>query len=137
MKYCTKCGSEIGDEAVVCVHCGCAVGTRGVKYCTKCGQPINEDAVVCVHCGCAVEGKKSNVNNENDTLLTIIKIFMIIGCVVRAGFFIVSLAWTIPMTLKVWRTIKEGGTLTTGFKVCTLIFVDIVTGICMLCTDKI
>lgn len=25
MKYCEKCGKEIMDEAVVCVHCGCAV----------------------------------------------------------------------------------------------------------------
>lgn len=26
MKYCTKCGKEIMDEAVVCPNCGCAVG---------------------------------------------------------------------------------------------------------------
>lgn len=25
MKFCTKCGKELVDEAVVCVHCGCAV----------------------------------------------------------------------------------------------------------------
>ena len=25
MKYCSKCGKEIHDEAVVCVHCGCRV----------------------------------------------------------------------------------------------------------------
>jgi len=24
MKYCTKCGKELMDEAVVCPHCGCA-----------------------------------------------------------------------------------------------------------------
>lgn len=23
MKYCSKCGKEIVDEAVICVHCGC------------------------------------------------------------------------------------------------------------------
>ena len=23
--YCKKCGKEINDEAVVCIHCGCAV----------------------------------------------------------------------------------------------------------------
>lgn len=23
--YCQKCGKEINDDAVVCVHCGCAV----------------------------------------------------------------------------------------------------------------
>ena len=25
MKYCTNCGSQIADEAVVCVNCGCPV----------------------------------------------------------------------------------------------------------------
>lgn len=25
MKYCSKCGAEIHDEAVVCPYCGCAV----------------------------------------------------------------------------------------------------------------
>ena len=25
MKFCTKCGKEILDEAVICPHCGCVV----------------------------------------------------------------------------------------------------------------
>ena len=28
-----------------------------MKYCSKCGNQISEDAAVCMHCGCAVEGK--------------------------------------------------------------------------------
>ena len=30
MKYCSHCGKEINDEAVVCVHCGCAVSDPGI-----------------------------------------------------------------------------------------------------------
>lgn len=26
MKYCSGCGKEIMDQAVICPHCGCAVG---------------------------------------------------------------------------------------------------------------
>lgn len=26
-----------------------------MKFCSKCGKEINNDAVVCVHCGCAIE----------------------------------------------------------------------------------
>ena len=26
MKYCKKCGKEVNDEAVVCIHCGCSIG---------------------------------------------------------------------------------------------------------------
>ncbi len=25
MKFCSKCGKEIHDDAVMCIHCGCAV----------------------------------------------------------------------------------------------------------------
>lgn len=25
MKFCSKCGNQIPDEAVICVHCGCQV----------------------------------------------------------------------------------------------------------------
>ncbi len=25
MSFCSKCGKEINDEAVICVHCGCSV----------------------------------------------------------------------------------------------------------------
>lgn len=28
--FCTKCGAEINDSAVVCVNCGCAVGGKQV-----------------------------------------------------------------------------------------------------------
>jgi len=31
MKYCTRCGAELVDEAVVCTKCGCAVGPVVVK----------------------------------------------------------------------------------------------------------
>ena len=29
MKYCTKCGNELFDEAVICPKCGCPVGAGG------------------------------------------------------------------------------------------------------------
>ena len=31
MKFCSKCGKEIHDEAVICVHCGCSVENSTVK----------------------------------------------------------------------------------------------------------
>ena len=31
MKYCTHCGKELLDEAVICVHCGCSVKSITVK----------------------------------------------------------------------------------------------------------
>lgn len=34
MKFCSKCGKEILDEAVICVHCGCAVQNSGANNLT-------------------------------------------------------------------------------------------------------
>ena len=38
-----------------------------MKYCTNCGKEIDEKAVICVHCGCAVANQTPEVQNGNDT----------------------------------------------------------------------
>ena len=35
-------------------------------FCSKCGKEVNDEAVVCVHCGCAIENKKPSPANSND-----------------------------------------------------------------------
>ena len=35
MKFCTKCGKEIYDEAVICPNCGCAVANTVTKQNTE------------------------------------------------------------------------------------------------------
>ena len=39
MKFCSKCGKEIMDEAIVCPNCGCAVVNPGMP------QQISNDQV--------------------------------------------------------------------------------------------
>ena len=34
------------------------------KYCTKCGKEIDQDAIVCPHCGCSVNQSNSNDSNS-------------------------------------------------------------------------
>ncbi len=42
-------------------------------FCSKCGKEINDEAVVCVHCGCAVKDTSNVVaNDEHDWLITMI-----------------------------------------------------------------
>ena len=55
--YCRNCGSEMTDNAVVCVKCGVAKGAAA-NYCPSCGSETNPDAAVCVKCGVAL--KKSS-----------------------------------------------------------------------------
>ncbi len=38
MKFCSKCGKEIVDEAIVCPNCGCAVAYGGAKSVVNIGE---------------------------------------------------------------------------------------------------
>ncbi len=31
-----------------------------MKYCSKCGNQVNDEAVICVGCGCKIEGSEAN-----------------------------------------------------------------------------
>lgn len=106
MKYCSHCGAEIEDEAVICIRCGCHTGVGG----------------------------KIQVNPKDDTMQTIIKVFLIIGCV-SIGWAIIPLAWCIPITVNILKKLKSGEPISTGLKICTLLFVNLVAGICLLCSD--
>jgi len=33
-------------------------------FCRKCGKEIDDEAVVCIHCGCAVEEQKKNSDDD-------------------------------------------------------------------------
>lgn len=41
MKYCSKCGKELLDEAVVCTNCGCAVGNTPAKSVADTTDEVN------------------------------------------------------------------------------------------------
>ncbi len=51
--FCKNCGSQMDENAVVCVKCGTAKGS-GNAFCPNCGQPTNAGAAVCLNCGSAL-----------------------------------------------------------------------------------
>lgn len=47
MKYCSHCGAELVDDAVVCPKCGCAVdGTQSPVQNTKTNQSVSTLSIV-------------------------------------------------------------------------------------------
>ncbi len=103
-----------------------------MKYCSHCGHEVNDEAEICVNCGCRVSRKSSSDSDTKNTLGLIAKILMIISCV-TCGFFLLPLAWCIPMTLAVSRKLQNNEPISVGLKVCTLLFVNTVAGILLLC----
>ncbi len=105
-----------------------------MKYCSHCGAQIEDEAVICIHCGCAVFGK-INPKNNSSTLKTVAKIFMLLGCIASAFLWLVPLCWTIPITVKYWRDVAYHRPTSVAFKVCSLFFVNVIAGILMLCDN--
>lgn len=101
-------------------------------FCANCGEQISDNAYICPHCGCKVQNERAS-NNKN-TLLTVAKIFMIISTVL-SGIYLIPLAWCIPMTISLSRKINNGEKISTGFKICVLLFVNLVAGILLLCAS--
>ncbi|MBQ6839254.1 MAG: zinc-ribbon domain-containing protein [Oscillospiraceae bacterium] len=111
MKYCSNCGTQLADDAVFCTGCGSALQAAPVS-------PYANPAPVAKESG----------------LATAAKILMIISTVVM-GLYLIPLAWCIPMTVSYCKKLKNNEPISTGFKVCTLLFVNTISGILMLC-DK-
>ncbi len=106
-----------------------------MKYCTHCGAEILDEAVICIHCGCSVKTEVPTVPQKRDeTLETIVKILLVFGCV-SIGWMIFPLAWCIPLTVLVFRRFKNKEEIGTGIKVCVLLFVNLLAGICLLCME--
>ena len=116
-----------------------------MKYCSKCGTELFDEAVVCTKCGCPVQGSvyyqtqftPQSTFEKSEGNTTAAKVFMIIGTVLMAIWtFCIGLAWCLLMTLSYCNKVKRGEPIGTGFKVCTLIFVSLIAGILMLCDNN-
>ena len=124
MKYCTHCGTQLVDEAIVCTNCGCAAVDTDADSATK-STPNPESAF-------APNPTPVAQAKPESTLRIIAKILMLISCIFSAYLFLFPLAWTIPMTVHYWKNRNVG----TGFKVCSLLFVNTIAGILMLCDNQ-
>ena len=110
-----------------------------MKYCSHCGNELLDEAVICPSCGCKVASTKTDGILEEDdkkVFRLIIKIFMILGCI-ASGWAIIPLLWTIPLTTHVFKKLNNNEPIGIAVKVCSLLFVNIVAGIMLLCMNEI
>ena len=95
-----------------------------MKYCTKCGRELLDEAVICPGCGCAVESNVPAVRgNEKESVLKTI----------ANGIALFPLCWCIPMTISYFNHVRDRQPVSVGFKICSLLFVNLIAGILMLC----
>ena len=72
---------------------------------------------------------------KRTTLQTVALVFMILNTV-SWGFFLLPLAWMLPMTISYAKKTKNGVKVSTGFKVCTLLFTGNLVSFILMLIDK-
>lgn len=103
-----------------------------MKFCEKCGKQIADEAIICPGCGCAVASVKKAENCGNDGLAIASKIFLVLGCIAQ-GWLLIPLAWCLPISISICNRMKRGEAVGTGLKICALLFVNMISGILLLC----
>ena len=107
-----------------------------MKFCSKCGKELHDEAIICPGCGCAIGEFFAPVQQKKESGFKIAaKILMIVGTVIM-GFGIIPLAWCIPMTVSYCNKIKNNQPVSVGFKICSLLFVSLLGGIFMFCDNE-
>lgn len=74
--------------------------------------------------------------SSKDSILRLIAFILNLLTCIGACWLLIPLAWCIPMTVYSWRLYKGTRPNSTAFAVCTLIFVDIISGILLLISKK-
>lgn len=113
-----------------------------MKYCTHCGNQIDDAAVICPKCGCAVENQQTTAATTATTTgekkfsgLQMAAFILMIISTVSIGWTLIPLAWCIPMTVSYYNSIKNGTPVSLALKICTLLFISPIAGILMLCDN--
>lgn len=142
--YCRKCGNEIMDDAVICPKCGCLTGTQPlptIQQNSSTSRPKKSSSglqtaakifliLACIGSGISTFSMFISCATMTAVApeLTGIYGFLAVACI---GLFILDIC----MTTRYTKAINEGLPIGTAFKVCTLLFVNLIAGILMLC-DK-
>lgn len=98
-----------------CANCGATLAQTDT-FCTQCGQQMPPPALV---------------RGREDTVATLTKVFLILGCI-SIGWALIPLAWCLPLTISVFHSFRDRRPVSTGTKVCVLLFVNMIAGILLL-----
>ena len=131
MKYCIYCGAQAQDDAAFCVRCGRGFATAG-QTTQLAPQPAAQPVQPAPQP--AVQPAAQPAQTQDETLSIIVKIFLILGCISQ-GWLLLPLLWCIPLTVAVFNSFRDKRPIGTGMKVCVLLFVNMIAGICLLCMD--
>ncbi len=154
MKYCSHCGAELLDEAEICIHCGCRVANRPSQnntgnqtlgliakifmIITMVSQALAALGILALTAIFAITGEiimaqPPTTSSGSTAEAELGFAYVIMLCIIYTVIVLIPLAWRIPMTVSVHKKMRDKQPISVAFKVCTLLFVNLVSGILLLC----
>lgn len=147
--YCSNCGKEINDYVTFCPLCGAKVGHENRMEMPLYQKSENSNktlytvamvfsiitiatsiitSIFLIICGLV----SLRIYDTSDS-----EVFSIaISYIVIAVLALVTLIYRIPMTITISKAIKNKTSLSVAFKVCTLLFLNVISGILLLCASE-
>ncbi len=133
MKFCKNCGTQLEDAVAFCPQCGATCEQPQQQAYQQPQQP-QQQAYQQQAYQQPYQQPYAPAPRPISGLATAAKILMIVSTVVM-GLYLFPLAWCIPMVISYNNKLKNGEPVSIAFKICTLLFVNTIAGVLMLC-DK-
>lgn len=57
-------------------------------FCSNCGKEIADNAIVCIHCGCATPNHQCNNTNTNKSMLCAVILWLLLGGIGAHRFYL-------------------------------------------------
>lgn len=138
MKYCSRCGCELNDNDAFCPKCGTRASDAASSSYTQYSNSGYTNT------------NTNNTKSNNDTLLKVAFGFGVASIVICVLYFFIAitisliafaylipLCYALPMTIMIYKAMKDPKyKLSLAFKICYLLFVSLVSGICLLCMKE-
>lgn len=159
--YCSNCGKEVSQNINYCDYCGAKVANNTFNQEFINNDMQNDNTIPDNNFSQNTDFQESNnhtyyqnvqqpiyqpeiyVNNkvwyyvsEKDKTLRIVAFVFNLICTIIFGILLIPLCWMVPMTVRSWRTYKGKKPNTVALGVCTLIFVNLISGILLLVSKK-
>lgn len=115
---CPNCGADIKHDTAICQYCGTSTGYRPEK------QEKSYNVNVSI--------PSSEKESTNKTLKTIALLLMVLS-LASTAITIIPLFWMLPMIIYYSSRIKQNKDVSLAFKILTLVLVNAIAGIIMLC----
>lgn len=114
-----------------------------MKYCIHCGKEIDDDANFCPFCGQSCDNQinyeyniQQEVVSDKKSGLKLAAFILALLTTIGTCWVLIPLLWTIPMTVKIYKSYKYNQPLSMGFKVCSILFLNTIAGILLLIDDR-